>query len=151
MNFFSYIFSTGPTLDSLYLKGNIQDAFDIETEEFLSIQLYKIDSTYNDSIIFNTQPTYLANTLDSTNYRFNNLREGQYMLIALKDVSDNYFLINYWDSLTDFFTAALIALFIILWNALFLLNTLIAASVTPPGLVTSFRKTSGALSEIEAK
>ena len=62
MNFFSYIFSTGPTLDSLYLKGNIQDAFDIETEEFLSIQLYKIDSTYNDSIIFNTQPTYIANT-----------------------------------------------------------------------------------------
>ena len=48
MNFFSYTFSTGPTLDSLYLKGNIQDAFDIETEEFLSIQLYKIDSTYND-------------------------------------------------------------------------------------------------------
>ena len=97
MNFFSYIFSTGPTLDSLYLKGNIQDAFDIETEKFLSIQLYKIDSTYNDSIIFNTQPTYIANTLDSTNYRFNNLREGQYMLIALKDVSDNYFFDPFYD------------------------------------------------------
>ena len=25
MNFFSYTFSTGPTLDSLYLKGNVED------------------------------------------------------------------------------------------------------------------------------
>ena len=88
MNFFSYTFSTGPTLDSLYLKGNVQDAFNLETEEYLSLQLYRIDSTYNDSIIFNNQPTYLANTLDSTAYRFNNLREGRYILIALKDIAD---------------------------------------------------------------
>ena len=77
MNFFSYTFSTGPTLDSLYLKGNIQDAFNLETDEYLSLQLYRIDSVYNDSIIFNYKPTSLANTLDSTNYRFNNLREGR--------------------------------------------------------------------------
>ena len=37
MNFFSYTFSTGPTLDSLYLKGNIQDAFDIETLSLIHI------------------------------------------------------------------------------------------------------------------
>ena len=105
MNFFSYTFSTGPTLDSLYLKGNIEDAFNLETEEYLSLQLYKIDSTYNDSIIFNGQPTYLANTLDSTAYRFNNLREGRYALIALKDIGDDYIFnplydkIGYYDSI----------------------------------------------------
>jgi uncharacterized protein (DUF2141 family) len=99
MNFFSYTFSTGPTLDSLYLKGNIQDAFNLETEEYLSLQLYRIDSTYNDSIIFNTQPTYLANTLDSTNYRFNNLREGRYILIALKDLSDDYLFDPFYDKI----------------------------------------------------
>ncbi len=105
MNFFSYTFSTGPTLDSLYLKGNVQDAFNLETEEYLSLQLYRIDSTYNDSIIFNNQPTYLANTLDSTAYRFNNLREGRYILIALKDIADDYIFdplydkIAYYDSI----------------------------------------------------
>ena len=36
MNFFSYTFSTGPTLDSLYLKGSVEDAFNLETEEYLS-------------------------------------------------------------------------------------------------------------------
>ena len=107
MNFFSYTFSTGPTLDSLYLKGNVEDAFNLETEEYLSLQLYKIDSTYNDSIIFNNQPTYIANTLDSTAYRFNNLREGKYILIALKDIGDDYIFnplydkIGYYDSIVS--------------------------------------------------
>ena len=105
MNFFSYTFSTGPTLDSLYLKGRVEDAFNFETEKYLSLQLYKIDSIYNDSIIFNNKPTYLANTLDSTAYRFNNLREGKYILIALKDIGDDYIFnslydkIGYYDSI----------------------------------------------------
>ena len=107
MNFFSYTFSTGPTLDSLYLKGNVQDAFNLETEEYLSLQLYKIDSTYNDSIIYNNQPTYLASTLDTTAYRFSNLREGRYVLIALKDIGNDYIFnplydkIGYYDSIVS--------------------------------------------------
>jgi len=107
MNFFNYTFSTGPTLDSLVLKGNVEDAFDLETDEYLSLQLYKIDSTYNDSIIFNSQPTYLSNTLDSTTYRFKNLKEGSYILIALKDIGDDYIFnplydkIGYYDSIVS--------------------------------------------------
>ena len=80
MNFFNYTFSTGPTLDSLFIKGNVEDAFNLETDEYLSLQLYRIDTTYNDSIIYNNQPTYLANSLDTTAYRFKNLREGKYIL-----------------------------------------------------------------------
>ena len=105
MNFFSYTFSTGPTLDSLFIKGNVEDAFNLETDEYLSLQLYRIDSTYNDSIIYNNQPTYLANTLDTTAYRFKNLREGKYILIALKDMGNDYIFnplydkIGYYDSI----------------------------------------------------
>jgi len=90
MNFFNYTFSTGPTLDSLFIKGNVEDAFNLETDEYLSLQLYRIDSTYSDSIIYNNQPTYLANSLDTTAYRFKNLREGKYILIALKDMGNDY-------------------------------------------------------------
>ena len=105
MNFFNYTFSTGPTLDSLFVKGNVEDAFNLETDEYLSLQLYRIDSTYNDSIIYNNQPTYLANTLDTTAYRFKNLREGKYILIALKDMGNDYIFnplydkIGYYDSI----------------------------------------------------
>ena len=105
MNFFNYTFSTGPTLDSLFIKGNVEDAFNLETDEYLSLQLYRIDSTFNDSIIYNNQPTYLANSLDTTAYRFKNLREGKYILIALKDVGNDYIFnplydkIGYYDSI----------------------------------------------------
>jgi len=105
MNFFNYTFSTGPTLDSLFVKGNVEDAFNLETEEYLSLQLYRIDSIYSDSIIYNNQPTYLANTLDTTAYRFKNLREGKYILIALKDMGNDYIFnplydkIGYYDSI----------------------------------------------------
>ncbi len=107
MNFFSYTFSTGPTLDSLFIKGNVEDAFNLETDEYLSLQLYRIDSTYNDSIIYNHQPTYLASTLDTTAYRFKNLREGKYILIALKDMGNDYIFnplydkIGYYDSIVS--------------------------------------------------
>ncbi len=105
MNFFNYTFSTGPTLDSLFIKGNVEDAFNLETDEYLSLQLYRIDSTFNDSIIYNNQPTYLANSLDTTAYRFKNLREGEYILIALKDMGNDYIFnplydkIGYYDSI----------------------------------------------------
>ena len=107
MNFFSYTFSTGPTLDSLFIKGNVEDAFNLETDEYLSLQLYRIDSTYNDSIIYNHQPTYLASTLDTTAYRFKNLKEGKYILIALKDMGNDYIFnplydkIGYYDSIVS--------------------------------------------------
>ena len=99
LTFFSYTFSTGETIDSLYVKGNISDAYNIETDEYVSIHLYRIDSTLNDSIIYNKQPTYISNSLDSTSYNFKNLREGKYLIIAMKDVDDNYFFDPFYDKI----------------------------------------------------
>ena len=99
LTFFSYTFSTGETIDSLYVKGNISDAFNNEADEYVSIHLYRIDSTLNDSIIYNKQPTYISNSLDSTSYNFKNLREGKYLIIAMKDVDDNYFFDPFYDKI----------------------------------------------------
>ena len=90
LTFFSYTFSTGETIDSLNIKGNTKDAFSQESDEYVSLQLYRVDSILNDSIIFKDKQTYIANTLDSTNYKFQNLKEGKYLLIALKDFDNNY-------------------------------------------------------------
>ena len=99
LTFFNYTFSTGETIDSLYVKGNISDAYNIETDEYVSIHLYRIDSTLNDSIIFIKQPTYVSNSLDSTSYKFQNLREGKYLIIAMKDVDNNYFFDPFYDKI----------------------------------------------------
>ena len=99
LTFFSYTFSTGETIDSLYIRGNTKDAFSQESDEFISLQLYRVDSLFKDSIIFNVKPTYISNTLDSTNYKFQNLKEGKYLLIALKDVDNNYFFDPFYDKI----------------------------------------------------
>ena len=99
LTFFSYTFSTGETIDSLYIRGNTKDAFSQESDEFISLQLYLVDSLFKDSIVFQNKPTYISNTLDSTNYKFQNLKEGKYLLIALKDVDNNYFFDLFYDKI----------------------------------------------------
>ena len=99
LTFFNYTFSTGETIDSLYVKGNISDAYNIETDQYVSIHLYRIDSTLNDSIIYIKQPTYVSNSLDSTSYKFQNLKEGKYLIIAMKDVDNNYFFDPFYDKI----------------------------------------------------
>ena len=89
--YLTYTLSTGATIDSLYIKGKVTDAFEKETERFLSLQLYPVDSIYKDSTVYTEKPLYVTSTLDTTIYRFQNLRAGKYALIALEDQTGNYF------------------------------------------------------------
>ena len=91
MSFFSYTISTGAEIDSLNLKGTIKDAIEMKPDDFISLQLYPVDSSYNDSAIYKRKPFYVASTLDTTVFELKNLKEGKYELIALKDFSNNYF------------------------------------------------------------
>lgn len=88
--FFKYVFSTGNYIDSLNISGNIRDSYNKDTDEFITAMLYPIDSLYNDSIIYNSKPLYVSNTLDSTNFNFTNLKKGIYKLVAIKDYNNNY-------------------------------------------------------------
>ncbi len=89
--YFKYIFSTGNQIDSLQLSGSVKDALYQKTDEFVSVLLYEVDSTYTDSIIYKKQPRYITNTLDSaTTFQFENLKAGKYVLIALKKEGSNY-------------------------------------------------------------
>ena len=90
LTFFNYTFSTGESLDSLYVNGLVSDAFEREPNTYISMQLYRIDSIHEDSIIFKNKPTYVSNTLDSTSYKFQNVKEGRYLIIALKDLNNDY-------------------------------------------------------------
>ncbi|WP_304016013.1 Ig-like domain-containing protein [Nonlabens dokdonensis] len=84
--FFKYVFSTGEVIDSLTLKGKVTDALNYETDDFISVMLYEVDEEYTDSIIYKEAPRYVLNTLDSlTTFTMENLKEGTYRIVALKE------------------------------------------------------------------
>lgn len=90
LNQFKYVFSTGDYIDSLSLGGTVKSAYDKEVESFVSVLLYDVNDTFNDSIVYNENPRYVTNTLDSLKtFHFENLRAGKYLLVALKDYNSN--------------------------------------------------------------
>ncbi len=89
-SFLTYVFSTGTYIDSLSLKGVVEDAFKNKAETHISVMLYEIDSTYSDSTIYKKPPNYITNTLDSTIFfELKNMKQGKYALFGLKDVGAN--------------------------------------------------------------
>ncbi|CAL2079926.1 Ig-like domain-containing protein [Tenacibaculum sp. 190524A02b] len=87
---FKYVFSTGKYIDSLKTKGSVKDALTRETDKSIGVLLYRIDSSFNDSIIYKRKPDYVTSTLDSTSYNFSNIKEGNYLLLALKESANDY-------------------------------------------------------------
>jgi uncharacterized protein (DUF2141 family) len=98
LNQFKYVFSTGDYIDSLALGGRVKDAYDKEVASFVSIMLYEANEKFNDSTVYKETPRYITNTLDSLKtFRLENLKAGNYHLIALKDNNGN----NKFDPKTD--------------------------------------------------
>ena len=91
--YYRYVFSTGSYIDSLSVKGTIMDALKRKPETFVNVALYEVDSTFNDSVIYQKKPKYITNTLDSvTTFSIENIKAGKYMLVGLKDANgDNKF------------------------------------------------------------
>ncbi|RDI56984.1 Ig-like domain-containing protein [Flavobacterium glaciei] len=89
-NQFKYVFSTGDYIDSLDLGGTIKSAYDKEVESFVSVMLYDVNDAFKDSVVYNENPRYVTNTLDSLKtFRFENLKAGKYLLVAMKDYNNN--------------------------------------------------------------
>ena len=87
---FKYVFSTGDYIDSLRLGGTVKSAYDKEVESFVSVMLYDVNNTFKDSVVYNENPRYVTNTLDSLKtFRFENLKAGKYLLVAMKDYNSN--------------------------------------------------------------
>ena len=90
LNQFKYVFSTGDYIDSLSLGGTVKSAYDKEVESFVSVMLYEVNDNFKDSIVYNENPKYVTNTLDSLKtFRLENLKAGKYLLVAMKDYNSN--------------------------------------------------------------
>ena len=88
-NNFRYVFSTGNHIDSLSISGKISNAFMDSFEKNTMVMLYKIDTSFSDSTIFNQIPTYVTNTIESDTFRIDNAKAGTYLMIALEEKSRN--------------------------------------------------------------
>jgi len=89
--YFKYIFSTGSYIDSLKLSGKVKDAQLIAPEIPTTVMLYEAGETFNDSLVFTEKPTYITVTKDSTGtFELTNLKEGNYLLLALKEKNNDY-------------------------------------------------------------
>lgn len=87
---FSYVFSTGDYIDSLTTKGTVKDVEELQNKANVSLLLYRLDSSYTDSIVYKKKPNYVTKTQDSVNFSFFNLRKGAYKVIALKEEISDY-------------------------------------------------------------
>lgn len=84
---FSYIFSTGNFIDSLKLKGKVRNGFNQSTEKGILVMLY---SDLSDSVVYKGQPDYFGKTQGDGSFQINNIRSGNYKLVAIKDANANY-------------------------------------------------------------
>lgn len=87
---FKYVFSTGTYIDSLTTAGVVKDAKLTESPKNINVLLYAIDSAFNDSIIYKSKPSYITSTLDTTLFKFTNLKKGKYLMLALKESVNDY-------------------------------------------------------------
>lgn len=90
-DYFKYVFSTGTLIDSLTLKGTIEDALLPAPDKKTAVMLYEVSETYTDSILFKEKPTYITTTKEKDpSFELTNLKEGTYLLVALQEEASNY-------------------------------------------------------------
>jgi hypothetical protein len=79
---FTYIFSTGPYIDSLELHGKVILA---ETGKSDSTLIVMLHTSSNDSAVIKNKPRYIAKLDSAGNFVFKNLPPATYYVYALQD------------------------------------------------------------------
>jgi len=91
---FEFVFSTGKSLDSLSIRGQVFNAHYLTPEEGIYVCLYKKhmnDTIPFDSLPYFVRPYYVAKTNEKGEYQLNNIRLDNYLMFAVKDMNNNYY------------------------------------------------------------
>ena len=83
---FSFRFSTGNTIDTLSIVGNVKNAQTFLAPEKAFVFLH---SNLNDSAPQKLLPNYVANCNKTGDYNIQNIRPGKYKIYALSDINNN--------------------------------------------------------------
>jgi hypothetical protein len=87
MKNFTYVFSTGPYLDSLTLSGTVLLAETGKVDSTLTVMLHRKG---DDSAVFKEKPRYVTKLDGKGNFSFHNLPSGKFYLYALQDETRTY-------------------------------------------------------------
>lgn len=85
---YQYVFSTGNSIDSLSIKGQVVNAFDLKVEPKILVILYPLDA--EDSVLMKEKPSYISRTDKEGRFSLNNIKAASYQLYALGDNNKNY-------------------------------------------------------------
>ena len=83
---YSYVFSTGPVIDSLSVTGHVTDALTLEDAEETTVMLIP---TSRDSIFGKLRANIFTITDTSGNFTIRNLREDSYRIYALQEENND--------------------------------------------------------------
>lgn len=83
---FSYVFSSGNSLDSMQLCGKIQNALSLEPIKDALVLLY---DHIGDSVPFKEIPSYVCRSDNDGSFQFYHLADKSYHIIALKEKNRN--------------------------------------------------------------
>jgi hypothetical protein len=84
---FTYVFSTGPHIDSLSISGDVRNTITNEREKAVTVMLIPVKQ---DSLIWGKKkPSIYASTDTAGHFVLNNLHEGDYRIYALKETAAN--------------------------------------------------------------
>ncbi|QIL39502.1 hypothetical protein G7074_09585 [Pedobacter sp. HDW13] len=80
----SYVFSTGPEIDSLSVSGKVINSLSDEPEKDVTVFILPIE---RDTLFGKKRPSIYTTTDSAGTYKLNNLRKGTYKVYALKENS----------------------------------------------------------------
>lgn len=83
---YTFVLSTGETIDSMQISGTLVDAFTHEAQEDIWVMAYK---NHNDSTPMKEMPFYISRTDTSGCFVLPNIEKTSYRLFALDDVNSN--------------------------------------------------------------
>ncbi len=84
---FEYVFSTGDFIDSLSIKGQVVNSYNLLPEEGVFVMLYK---DYEDSVPMKQLPVHVSKTNKEGFFQINNISNNQFKLFCLRDFNKNY-------------------------------------------------------------
>ncbi|MFL5752590.1 MAG: Ig-like domain-containing protein [Bacteroidia bacterium] len=84
---FEYVFSTGPQIDTLMLRGKLTEAFTLLPVKDAFVLLYPNGT---DSSVFKDKPAYLGKSESDGTYSVHYVKPGSYKIVALRDNNKNF-------------------------------------------------------------
>lgn len=92
---FKYVFSTGTYIDSLEIRGHLNDAYTGEAKQEFLVALYSADrASSRDTFLEVERPDYYAFSSEAGDFTMTNIKGGKYLLAAFEDKDGDFKLNN---------------------------------------------------------